>query len=154
MRTVTITDAVNTINACMHALRDEGFALHQQFSTVSTDGRCTNLIVDMLPADQPDLADNTVRMGVPAQVESDAVAAAIRTNTHASLDVVFYRNGTEPLLVCNADITVYNELGQAVSGDNVIPVAFPDTPVHKQHCSMEHLARAVATTMGAYIISY
>lgn len=154
MRNVSITDPVNTINACMHALRDEGFALHQQSSTVSTDGRRTNLIVDMLPVDQPDLANTTVRAGSTAQVESDAVAAAIRTNTHAAFDVVFYRNGIQPLQVLAADITVYNEFGQAVSGDNVIPVAFPDTPPHKQHCSMEHLARAVATAMSAYTITF
>lgn len=139
MRTIDITEAMNTANTYNHHLKQQGFAAAVRYAQIRKDAKVLDLTVALLPTDHP-----------AAGAISDPVT--LTEHSHCILRTRFYldeRNRQRGTVGVSAmSVVEYNSANQAVSVVNLMDTIFPgmgDTAL-----TLPELAAAAAQAVDTF----
>lgn len=139
MRTIDITEAMNTANTYTHHLTQQGFAAAVQYAQIRKDAKVLDLTVALLPTDHP-----------AAGAIGDPVT--LTEHSHCILRTRFYldeRNRQRGTVGVSAmSVVEYNSANQAVSVVNLMDIIFPG--VGDTAMTLPELAATAAQKIDAF----
>ena len=139
MRTIDITEAMNTANTYNHHLKQQGFAAAVQYAQIRKDAKVLDLTVALLPVEHP----------AAGAIGDPAILAA---HSHCVMRTRFYldeRNRQRGTVGISAmSLVEYNSANQAVSVVNLMDIIFPG--VGDTAMTLAALAAAAAQAVDTF----